>query len=429
MEGLARRFAAAGHRIVGPGDRAELCIFNSCAVTHVASRKSRKMLRQLRRRQPSARLVATGCYADLSRAEVESLGVDLVVPNRDKDRLPELLAARGWISDADPLPAPDASPVQAVGNRTRAFVKVQDGCDNRCTFCIVTVARGVSRSRATADVVGEVRQLLAAGYGEVVLSGVHLGAYGHDRGDREGLRHLVERLLGETDIGRLRLSSLEPWDLTPDFFDLWRDGRLLPHLHLPLQSGNDATLARMARRTNQTSFACLVDTARAAIPGVAISTDVIVGFPGECDAEFEDSLQFTEQMAFSRLHVFRYSPRQGTAAYGRSDRVDDPVAQARSRRVHALGARLEASYRLASLGTTAEVLWETSEPYGDATRWSGLTGNYLRVVTDADDGIDLGNRVTSAELLAAVPGVIYARIPRGRQETPFDEEHDTTLIH
>lgn len=410
MEAMARRFAEQGHRVVGPGDAADLFVFNSCAVTHVASRKSRKILRQIRRDHPAARVVATGCHAELAAGEVEEMGIDLVVANRDKDRLPEILADRGWLRDADPLPAADEGPFADLpGSRTRAFVKVQDGCDNRCTFCIVTVARGAGRSRPLEEVVREVEHLAGLGYREAVLSGVHLGSYGRDRDEPDGLRRLVTAVLSRTAIPRLRLSSLEPWDLAPGFFDLWEDPRLQPHLHLPLQSGCDSTLARMSRRTSQREFADLLAGARERIPDLAVSTDVIVGFPGEDDAEFDTSLAYVEEMAFSRLHVFRYSSREGTAAASMIGQVPPSVAQERSRRMHAVGARAERTWRRRHLGRRMEALWETAEESETGRRWNGLTGNYLRVVTETAPELDLHNRIEEVELAACVPGAIFAR--------------------
>ncbi|RME76479.1 MAG: tRNA (N(6)-L-threonylcarbamoyladenosine(37)-C(2))-methylthiotransferase MtaB [Chloroflexi bacterium] len=414
IEEMARRLASAGHRIVGPGDVADLYIFNTCAVTHIAARKSRQVIRQLRRANPKAAVVVTGCYAELSPAEVQALGVDMVVGNDRKDDLPDLLAGAGLLRDADPLPAVDASPyAPPVGEgegHTRAFIKVQDGCDNRCTFCIVTIARGAGRSRPIAEVVAEVNRLVSLGYQEAVLSGVHLGSYGHDWGDPQGLVHLVQAVLAQTDLPRLRLSSLEPWDLDESFFALWQNERLLPHLHLPLQSGSDAVLRRMARRTSQAEFARLVETARAAIPDVAISTDIIVGFPGETDADFAESLAFVEQMAFSKLHIFRYSRREGTAAAAMSGQVPDAVVQARSRKMHELNARLEQNFRRRFVGRTLPVLWESFEPFGFGRQWSGLTGNYLRVVVQTGPEVNLRNQVLDTRLTGLGPGVLQGEL-------------------
>lgn len=412
---MARRFVSAGHRLVGPGEVADLYVFNTCTVTHVAARKSRQIIRQMRRANPRAAVVVTGCYAELSPAEVQALGVNMVVGNEQKDRLPDLLAEAGLLHPADPLPAsgdtPYAPPLGEGDGHTRAFIKVQDGCDNRCTFCIVTVARGAGRSRPLKDVVAEVNRLVGLGYREVVLSGVHLGSYGHDFGDPQGLAHLVQAILTHTDLPRLRLSSLEPWDLAPRFFELWQNPRLLPHLHLPLQSGSNSVLRRMARRTTQAQFSRLVQAARRAIPDVSITTDIIVGFPGETDDEFAESLAFVEATGFARLHIFRYSRRPGTAAASMAGHLPAGVVQARSRQMHALNAKLEHAFRQKFIGRTMPVLWESNEPYGFGVQWSGLTGNYLRVVTQTGPRLDLRNRVIETELVGLAPAAIQGQLP------------------
>jgi len=421
IDALARGFAARGHRVVAPGEPADLCVLNTCTVTALASRKSRQLIRQVRRAHPGAALVVTGCYAEMAPEAVRALGVDLVVGNRGKDDLADTLAAVGLL---DPSAQPAELEEPARGGRTRAFVKVQDGCDNRCAFCIVTVARGEGRSRPGERVVAEVRDLAARGFREVVLSGVHLGSYGHDRGDRSGLARLVRRLLDETVIERLRLSSLEPWDLDAEFFGLFSDPRLLPHLHLPLQSGCDATLRRMARRTTRDEFSALLAAARAAVPDLAVSSDVMVGFPGESEAEFEQSVQFVEEAAFSRLHVFRFSPREGTRAATMPRQVPGHVAERRSRQVHELGARLERRFHESLVGRTVEVLWETAETLDGRRRWSGLTGNYARVLAWTGHEIDLTNEIRRASIVHPVPGAVLARLhgdtPRPTQICPLD---------
>ncbi len=406
MESLAGQLVAAGHRIVGPGDPADLCVLNTCTVTATAARKSRHLLRRLHRENPAAHLVVTGCFSQLDPEAARATGARLVVANEDKDRLAEILAEHGLLNGAEPLAGADATPFPGLGGRTRAFVKVQDGCDNRCAFCIVTVARGAGRSRPAEEVLAEIRRLTAAGYREAVLSGVHLGSWGHELGRPRGLEELVRRVLDETEIERLRLSSVEPWDLHEELFGLWENPRLLPHLHLPLQSGSDATLRRMARRTDTAAFAKLVELARTAHPDMAVTTDVMAGFPGETEAEFEASLAFVEAMGFARLHVFRYSVRPGTPAATMPGQVPGPVAAERSRRFHKLGARLERAFQSRFLGRTMEVLWEESEPHGAVHRWSGLTGNYLRVVMDTAGETDLANRTTEALLTETLPGAI-----------------------
>ena len=410
IEALARSLASAGHRVVGPGEAADLCILNTCTVTSIASKKSRQLIRQIKRGNPDAAVIATGCDVELAPEAAVEAGVDLVVGNADKDRLLEIADTRGLLQEPDV--DLDESTLYGPGEsmRTRAFLKVQDGCDNRCAFCVTTIARGAGRSVPKNRLVEEIRELATRGYREFVLSGVHLGSYGHDMGDRSGLRGLVETILSSTDIQRLRLSSLEPWDLDAGFFDLFADARLLPHLHLPLQSGCDATLKRMARRTSRREFSQLVADARRVQPDLAISTDLIVGFPGENESEFEESIAFVEEMAFSRLHIFRYSRRDGTAAARMSGQVSGPTAQERSRRVHALGAELEHRFNSSLLGRRIDILWETAEDLGDTLRWSGLTPNYVRVTTQTPPDEDLMNRIVETEILEIVPGGLVGRI-------------------
>ncbi len=394
MEHLARQLRSVGHQVTDAEGACDVCVVNTCAVTHLAERKSRQLIRRLQQKYPHALLVVTGCYAELEAARLQAMGVPLVMGNQQKEHLMEIIVQKLGLPEVPPARVN----ICAGGLRTRAFVKVQDGCDNVCTFCVVRLARGKGRSRPPEEVVQEVRQLLQAGYREVVLSGVHLGAYGHDWGDRRGLFHLIRRLLDETALVRLRLSSLEPWDITPEFFTLWEDRRLARHLHLPLQSGCDATLRRMARRTTTQSFAALVAAARAAIPDLAVTTDIMVGFPGESEAEFARSLAFVEAMQFARLHIFRYSPRPGTRAATMPDQVPPAVVTERARQMHLLGVRLERSFRRQFIGRTMEVLWETARAMEGARLWSGLTDNYLRVNAWSDE--DLHNTITPTQLIA-----------------------------
>lgn len=423
IEHMARQFAARGDAITHDPAQADLVILNTCAVTNEAARKSRQMIRQAGRASPAARIVATGCYAELDGEGVAGLpGVARVIGNRDKDRLASLIAEDGGAEyEREPI-AREALPPGTLGH-TRAFLKAQDGCDNRCTFCITTLLRGPGRSRPLEEIVEEAGLLAAMGTLEIVLTGVHLGSYGRDGtppsprpfgsipsptkegGEKEGLARLVRALLERTDVPRLRLSSLEPWDLTPGFFDLWQDGRLCPHLHLPLQSGCDAALRRMARRTTQVSFAALVEAARARIPDLALTTDIMVGFPGETDAEFAESLRFVEQIGFARLHVFPYSPRPGTAAAAMPGQVPDEVKKARRAEMQALSDRLERAFQQQQVGRTADVLWESARaatPQGFV--WAGYTGNYVRVVTTSPRL--LANTITPTRLTGVEAGKV-----------------------
>jgi threonylcarbamoyladenosine tRNA methylthiotransferase MtaB len=378
-------------------------VLNTCAVTATAEAKSRARARALARANPRARLAITGCYATLAPATVQQLPqVRLVVDNRTKERLADLLTS--WADEFPDQPAdvslqPDRSPFAAT--RTRAFIKVQDGCNNRCTFCIVTVARGEERSRPLSAVVSEINALVAEGYQEVVLTGVHLGAYGRDLGT--DLASLIRAILRQTHLPRLRLSSLEPWDLGPEFFNLWREseGRLCPHLHLPLQSGCDATLRRMARRYTSTSYARLVEHARERIPDLTVTTDIIVGFPGETEEEFQQSLRFVESIGFAHLHVFPYSPRPGTAAARMQGQVPEAIKRERSAIMRELDARSGREVRRAQLGQIRPVLWEgegQSILESDQHVWAGLTDNYLRVLTVVPSSVNLHNRITPVRL-------------------------------
>jgi threonylcarbamoyladenosine tRNA methylthiotransferase MtaB len=401
-ERLARQFIAAGHRVVGPDEPFDLCIVNTCTVTQSAARKSRQLIRHLQHSQPEARMVITGCYAQLEPNQAAALGVGMVVSNPDKGRLVELVLAHPDLAASSLEVASDALDLDSLhlypGAHTRAFLKVQDGCNNACAFCVVRLARGPACSRPMEEVLAEVHELVGLGYREIVLSGVHLGSYGHDLGDRRGLFHLVRRLLREADMPRVRLSSLEPWDLNADFFDLWEDRRLGRHLHLPLQSGCDATLRRMARRTTAAEFASLVAAARAAIPDLSVTTDIMVGFPGETDAEFAASLAFVEALHFAKLHVFRYSPRPGTPAASMPHQVPTEVVAERSQRMHQVSTMMERSFRRRFVGRTMDVLWETGEQHDTNWVWDGLTDNYLRVL--APGGPLLRNTITSTCLVA-----------------------------
>lgn len=335
IDTMARQFEALGHEIVHSAEEADQFILNTCAVTNEAAKTSRKLIRDFHRLNPAGETTVTGCYAQLAPQALRPLpGVRRVVDNGGKEQLVSQITGETIeIYDSEPL---ERQTAPGTLGKTRAFVKVQDGCDNACTFCVTTLARGKGRSRAISDVVREVSALGQSGYQEIVLTGVHLGSYGYDLGKRNGLIHLVDALLKDSDIPRIRLSSLEPWDLAADFFNLWDSPRLCRHLHLPLQSGCDATLKRMRRHTSQRAFRRLVDAARAKIPQLRITTDVIVGFPGETEQEFAASETFIRDMDFAGLHVFRYSLRPGTPASRMRNQVSPQVKKARSAKLLAL---------------------------------------------------------------------------------------------
>lgn len=427
METLANRLAAAGHVTVDSAQLAQVIIFNTCTVTADAARSSRKQLRHFHSVNPHARIVVTGCWAALARAEAASLpGVAMVADNEQKDLLPLLLEP--WSAEYEdagllaqiqpngtPLKFAETAPIRR--SRTRAFLKVQDGCNNRCTFCIVTVARGASRSRTLHELVGEVQTLAGEGVQEVVLTGVHLGSFGRDLEGttRSDLKELVSAILTDTDIPRLRLSSLEPWELADGFFDLWErwPARLCPHLHLPLQAGTDKQLRAMARRCTTASFRQLVATARSAIPDLLVTTDLIVGFPGENDADFGQGMAFVEEMQFAHAHIFPFSARAGTAAASFAGQVAGDVKKARSRRMHALLEQTGRAQRQRFVGSVRQVLWEgEGQPLTDqpGLLWSGHTDNYLRVLAVAPAQCDLHNQILSTRLDAVHDDQIFGSI-------------------
>ncbi|MCK5316463.1 MAG: radical SAM protein, partial [Anaerolineales bacterium] len=282
-------------------------------------------------------------------------------------------------------------------------------CNNRCAFCVTTLARGSALSLPTASVLNEVRAALRGGSQEIVLCGVHLGSWGKDLSRGSSLRDLIQLILEETDIPRLRLSSLEPWNLDTNFFSLWQDTRLCSHLHLPLQSGSNATLCRMARKTSQDDFSKLIEAARAAIPDVAITTDIIVGFPGETKDEFEESLTFVEAMDFAGGHVFTYSEREGTPAASFDHVIPISVRRERSAVMRAAFARSAEHYRHAFIGKILPVLWESTTDLGEAGwQLSGLTGNYLRVKVNGVE--NRWNQISDVEIVRPVKGVLQGRI-------------------
>lgn len=376
---MARQFQQQGHEVVDTPEEADWFVVNTCAVTQTATKSSRKLIRELNRINPQAQTTVTGCYAQIAPNEIQVLsGVERVIDNLGKDTLVEQLTGIPVEKfDHEPL-SRDVS-IGASG-RTRAFIKVQDGCNNACTFCITTVARGKGRSRAINEIVDEIRSLHDGGYQEAVLTGVHLGSYGQDFDNQTDLSQLVSSILVDTDIPRLRLSSLEPWDVSPDFFDLWQNPRLCRHLHLPLQSGCDATLKRMRRNTSQAEFRALVSWARDRIPGLSITTDVIVGFPNETDEEFAISESFIQEMDFAGLHIFRYSKREGTPAARMRGHVTNSVKKVRSGRLQAMERTMAQRFAEQFTGKVLPVLWEQ---VGGATEEGfiniGYTDNYIRV--------------------------------------------------
>ena len=385
LESWASQFMLRGHEVTTEAAEADLIVFNSCAVTAQADRKSRQQINRLQRQNPDARLVVTGCHASLHPDAVkEMLGVDLVVDNRDKENLVDL--SLGLLERAAPALPPveigDLPNALLRRGRHRAFIKVQDGCRYRCTYCIVTLARGEERSRSETEILSEINRLHRQGIDEVALTGVHVGGYGSDTGS--SLYRLLDRILESTEVPRIRLASVEPWDLPDGFFRLFRDPRLMPHMHLPIQSGCDSVLRRMARRCKTAEFARLVDRARSEIPLFNVTTDLIVGFPGETEQEWRQTLAFVAATGFGDMHVFPFSPRAGTKAARLPDPVDAATKKARSREMLELAQALKRDELRRHVGRRAAVLWERRQGDGRGD-WVGYTPHYHKIVS-ADPG-------------------------------------------
>lgn len=395
LENLARHLGAAGHRVVGSLSDADVHIVNTCTVTHIAARDSRKLARRASRSETGVKTVLTGCYVTAEPEEAARLaGVDLVVPNSDKDQLLDRLYER--FPEMIPVPVEvDRVEIPYVpiefGN-SRALVKIEDGCNMSCSFCIIPATRGRQVSRPADEILAEVDNLSFQGYPEIVITGVQISSY---RWYQMRLFDLTRSLLEKSSASRLRLTSIAPWQFDDRLLDLFASQRLCRHIHLSLQSGCNATLERMRRPYTSTDYAALIGRLRSAVPGLAITTDVIVGFPGETDEEFECSLEFTRQMKFARIHAFPYSQRSGTRATDLPNQINHQIKRARMLRMLEVAQSSRREFELRQTGTMAEVLWECRKQ--DA--WLGTTDNYLRVKTESTS--DLSKQITRVELQAA----------------------------
>jgi len=394
-EAMASAFRSRGYETVDFDERADIYIINTCTVTHLGDRKSRQIIRRAVRKNPDAVIGVTGCYAQTSPGEVLDIpGVDLVIGTRDKSRIVEL------VEEAEKSPEPvntvsdvmtyrefEDLPILDYENRTRAFVKIQEGCSNFCTYCIIPYARGPLRSRAPENVLAEVRKLISQGFGEIVLTGIHIGAYGAGLAEQTDLADLVVRIALTPGLKRLRLGSVEPLDITPRLIDAVAQIRTVcRHLHIPLQSGDDDILKMMNRKYTTFEFSRLVGAIRGQIPEIAVTTDVITGFPGETDEHFENTYEFIKDVGFSRTHVFKYSPRKGTPAAGFPGQVAAEAKDLRSRRLIALDRENQKRFAARFIGSNLEVLAEEMADR-DNDLWEGLTDTYIRVMFKSSDDI------------------------------------------
>lgn len=393
MADLSDRLARAGFHVAEAHANPDVCVINSCTVTAQADRKVRTLVHGLRRRHPAAHLVLTGCHVDNPNPRISAVpSVDAAFPNARKGEIFDYLLANFHPTD-------EAG--QGAFARSRFFLKVQDGCDHRCTYCIVWRTRGTSRSGDEEALIERARQAVSDGYGEIVLTGVDLGAFGRDRG--RPLASFVARMLEAIAPARLRLSSINANDFTPELVELSGEPRFCRHLHIPLQSGSDVVLKRMGRLYRRRAYMDLVHALRARVPDIAVTTDVIVGFPGETDADFAETEAVAQDAGFSGMHVFRYSPRAGTAAPRLGPAADDPVSQERSHRLWQQAEAQRRTYEARFIDRRLEVIWDRRYP----NRMRGLTDNYINVFAPLREQ-RLGALATVLALAASDDGLLVS---------------------
>jgi len=393
IEKMAAEFRAAGNEITSDPAEADLIIINTCAVTASAAADSRKKIRRAAR-SSYAKIIATGCYATVDPAAVSELpGVAQITTNIDKEKIvKEILGEEKFslIGDFSRKPLPGKR------KRTRAFIKVQDGCDNACTYCITRIARGPGRSVPETKIFKDIEYALDGGVREIVLTGVNLGSWGKDIKGSLSLYDLIEKIQSKFEVPRIRLSSLEPWDVDERIVKLLELKGFCHHLHLPLQSGSDKVLQLMNRKINRNEFMQKVNTLRAISPNIAITTDIMVGFPGETDVDFLQTVKILENIRFSGAHVFRYSPRPGTFAERMGDRVPSKIARKRGLKIREIIKKNQKDYMGKFKNAILEVLWERSVKKNEKWILQGLTENYLNVRAESDR--DLQNNITKAQI-------------------------------
>jgi len=414
--GLAERLRRMGHTLVGFDAEADVCIVNTCTVTARTDFQSRQWIRRAARRNPSAPVIVTGCYAQVAPDLLKTLpNVRIVAGNAEKELIPGFAASLNGgpaevmvrdIAEARHFTGP--TPGRFPG-RTRAFLKIQDGCNARCSYCIVPSARGPSRSMEPGDVLENIAALGAAGYREIVLTGVHLGAWGADLTPPRDLPSLLRPIEESGRIGRLRLSSIEPLEVTGELIERLRGSTVLcPHLHIPLQSGDDRVLSAMGRHYGRRFFRDLVTRLTAEIPGLAIGVDVMAGFPGEEDREFENTAELLRELPVAYLHVFPYSERPGTKAASMPGKIDGGLRAQRAAALRALGLAKRADFARRAVGRRQTVLVEGSRDRKTG-RLKGFTGNYIPVLLTGGSK-DLMNRLVDVVIESAEDGTANARV-------------------
>lgn len=407
-EAMKQAFAEKGYTIMQSDDKADVYVINTCTVTSRSDAKSRQAIRRAIRQNPSAVVAVTGCYSQVAPDVVAHMpGVDVVAGTNQAATIVQLVERAVGERQLQVERGTDWLKAVSSGGRTRAMLKIQEGCEQYCSYCIVPYARGGLRSRSADDVLREVQRLVDHGYKEIVLTGVHLGAYGRETAGPD-LTQIIRLLGGIHDLKRLRLSSIEPIDIDESLFDALKQlDSFCEHLHLPLQSGCSSTLLRMNRPYTASQYAKIVESARRVFPDIGISTDVIVGFPGETEAEFEESVRFVREMQFSRLHVFRFSPRKGTPAASFPDKVGVQQSKRRSSELIHVGEQLACEFHNRFIGRKLEVLVEEQSN----AQVCGFSRNYIRVCFDGNE--ELRNLICDVKIEAADVSGAYGSITSG----------------
>lgn len=392
-ESMINLFKEADYEVVDFKEKADVYIINTCTVTHQGARKSRKMTRRAKRRNPEAIVAVAGCYPQVSPAEVlEVSGVDLIVGTEGRKGIVNLVEQAelateplNFVQDVMETEDFEEIPIKESEERTRASLKVEDGCDHFCAYCIIPYTRGTVRSREINDAVAEAKRLAENGFKEIVLTGIHLGAYGNDNQEELSLIDLIKKLLPISGIERIRLSSIEATEVEQELIELLaREEKLCRHLHIPLQSGSDSILKKMNRDYTVAEYAEKINEIKNEVPEIAITTDVMVGFPGETEEDFMDTYRFVQEIGFSDLHVFKYSKREGTPAADFPDQVHSKVKKERSAKLRELADEIAIAYRRQFIGKELDVLLEEERDRRTGLL-TGLTDNYLKVMVAAAD--------------------------------------------
>ncbi len=404
-EAMQHLLEEAGYEIVPFTQKADVYVINTCSVTNMADRKSRQMLHKAKKNNPDSIVVAAGCYVQTSEKEVlNDLSVDIVIGNDRKHDLVRLLEEYSLDSVNDTVDDINDGKhdfeelfIDQTKEHTRAFIKVQDGCNQFCSYCIIPYARGRVRSRRFENVIAEVERLAANGFKEVVLTGIHLSSYGVDFEEATGLLELIQAVNAVNGIERIRLGSLEPKIVTEHFAsELSKLDKICPHFHLSLQSGCDATLKRMNRKYTTKEYERGCELLRKYFVHPAITTDVIVGFPGETEEEFEQTKAYLEHIHFYEMHIFKYSKRKGTRAAVMPDQIDEQIKAARSEKLIALGHDMSKEFRKFYIGKNEEVLFEEKAVIGDKEYFVGYTNEYVKVAKETDENLE--NQIVSGRI-------------------------------